>query len=62
MDGMLGGFRRGELLALEWKHVDFENDTITIEQSIPEFDGDKPSLRLRKQKVPNGSLSCRHGT
>ncbi|KKX56367.1 tyrosine-type recombinase/integrase [Brevibacillus borstelensis] len=45
---MLGGFRRGELLALEWKHVDFDNATFTIEQSIPEFDGDKPIITTPK--------------
>lgn len=31
---ILGGFRRGELLALEWSEVDFENHTITINKSI----------------------------
>lgn len=27
------GARQGEIMGLEWKHVDFENNTITIEQS-----------------------------
>jgi len=31
---MLGGFRRGELLALEWKDVDFENNLIHVTKSI----------------------------
>jgi integrase len=31
---MLGGFRRGELLALEWSDVDYVNESITIQKSI----------------------------
>lgn len=31
---MLGGFRRGELLALEWKDVDFEQNLIHVTKSI----------------------------
>ncbi len=31
---MLTGMRIGELLALQWKHVDFEAKTITIRQSL----------------------------
>lgn len=31
---MLTGMRIGELLALQWKHVDFEARTITIQQSL----------------------------
>lgn len=30
---LYAGTRRGETLGLQWKHVDFENDTITIEQA-----------------------------
>lgn len=40
---MLTGMRIGEALALQWKHVDFQNRTITIQQSLTrelEFDGD----------------------
>jgi len=32
---MFGGCRRGEILALEWHNVNFENQTITIENNIP---------------------------
>lgn len=31
---MFTGMRTGEWLALKWKHVDFENSTITVEQAI----------------------------
>jgi len=34
LGAMLGGFRRGELLALQWPDVDFEENTITIDESI----------------------------
>ena len=39
---MLTGMRIGEALALQWKHVDFQNRTISIQQSLTrelEFDG-----------------------
>jgi len=32
---MFGGCRRGELLGLEWPNVNFEQQTITIENNIP---------------------------
>jgi len=31
---MLTGMRIGELLALQWKHIDFEAKKITIRQSL----------------------------
>lgn len=34
MAALLGGFRRGELLALEWSDIDFENRTINVSKSI----------------------------
>lgn len=34
LGAMMGGFRRGELLALEWTNVDYSNDRIYIGQSI----------------------------
>ena len=40
---MLTGMRIGEDLALQWKHVDFQNRAITIQQSLTrelEFDGE----------------------
>jgi integrase len=32
---LLGGFRRGELLPLEWNDVDFDECTISIDKSLP---------------------------
>src|SRR5690606_5134469 len=34
LTAILGGLRRGELVALQWKHVDFENCAIHVERSI----------------------------
>src|SRR5690606_1101113 len=34
LGAMIGGFRRGELLALEWTDVNFEDMTICIRKSI----------------------------
>lgn len=31
---MFSGLRKGELLALEWSDIDFENDTITVSKSV----------------------------
>ncbi len=28
------GIRRGELLALQWKHVDLDKNTVTVEQAV----------------------------
>lgn len=33
------GLRPGEAIALEWKHVDFENNTITVEQEVLQIVG-----------------------
>ncbi|MGD9678392.1 MAG: tyrosine-type recombinase/integrase [Vulcanibacillus sp.] len=34
LGAMLGGFRRGELLGLEWSNVSFEDNTLDIQKSI----------------------------
>jgi integrase len=34
LGAMIGGFRRGELLALEWTDIDFEKQIIRIDESI----------------------------
>lgn len=46
---MLTGMRIGELLALQWKHVDFQAKTITIQQSLTReltFDEDGKTQRM----------------
>ena len=46
---MLTGMRIGELLALQWKHVDFAAKTITIQQSLTReltFDEDGKTQRM----------------
>lgn len=35
LGSMIGGFRRGELNGLEWPFVNFQQETITIENNIP---------------------------
>lgn len=36
---LLGGFRRGEILALTWKDIDFKTNTITISKSLAHIQG-----------------------
>lgn len=46
---MLTGMRIGELLALQWKHVDFQAKTITIQPSLTReltFDEDGKTQRM----------------
>lgn len=31
---LFGGLRRGEILALEWRHVDFDAKTVSVEKSV----------------------------
>lgn len=35
LGSMIGGWRRGELIGLEWHNVDFENRILTVENNIP---------------------------
>lgn len=45
---MYAGMRMGELLALEWKDVDFDNSTITINKNVVSIK-DNGSYKLLKQ-------------
>ena len=44
----IGGFRRGELIALQWSDIDFENEEIIITNSIPAFENGKPHIKSTK--------------
>lgn len=35
LGSMIGGFRRGELVGLEWPYVNFEENTFSVENNIP---------------------------
>ena len=40
------GLRRGELLGLKWKHIDFENKLISIEDNVVEVESDVSPDRI----------------
>lgn len=44
------GMRKGEILALKWKDIDFENDLINVYKSV-EHDGNKPGIKGTKTKA-----------
>jgi integrase len=44
------GLRVGELLGLEWKHIDLENGFIEVKQSIPMFKDGQPIIKEPKTK------------
>lgn len=44
------GLRRGELLALEWHHVDLEAGTVEVKQSLPRFKDGAPLIKVPKNK------------
>lgn len=45
------GLRRGELLGLEWKHIDFKNNTIKIEQALTKTKTE--GVRIGKTQTKN---------
>ncbi|WP_138496347.1 tyrosine-type recombinase/integrase [Paenibacillus pinistramenti] len=48
---MLGGFRRGELLAVEWPNVDYEQGAIYIENQITfDEDGNKIEAEVKTEE------------
>ncbi|EHQ63627.1 integrase [Paenibacillus dendritiformis C454] len=53
------GMRRGELLGLEWKHIDIERKIIRVRQSIPAFSNGMPIIKSPKTKgsVRNVAIS-----
>ncbi|MET3846940.1 site-specific integrase [Paenibacillus sp. OAE614] len=57
------GLRRGELLALEWQHINLEDGVIDVRQSLSYVNGENvikmPKTRnsIRKVSVPNGLIN-----
>ena len=51
-----GGFRRGELLALSWEDIDFENKTISVSKAMARVKGGQV-LKAPKTKAGNRILT-----
>ena len=49
---LLSGLRKGEILALQWKDIDFEKNTISVTKSI-EHVGDRPNVKPPKTEAGN---------
>jgi integrase len=49
--GLATGMRRGELLALRWKNVDFEKSMLQVEQSVEQT---RAGLRFKEPKTRHG--------
>lgn len=47
---LYSGMRKGEILALQWKDVDFENDLINVYKSVY-HDGDRPGIKNTKTEA-----------
>lgn len=50
LGAMFGGVRRGELLALTWKDIDFDNLSINIDKNLVLFEKGKPIIKRPKTK------------
>lgn len=53
------GLRKGELLALEWSDVDFENDTVTVSKAVSVVAG-KQITKEPKTKTSRRTVSIPH--
>lgn len=51
LGAMLGGYRRGELLALEWDDVNFIENTILIQKSISLTEGGKAIKKTKDRRI-----------
>lgn len=56
------GMRRGELLALEWKHIDWENGIISIEQNISLSKNGVPIISAPKTKNGKRKIALMNST
>ena len=56
---IFGGLRKGELLALEWSDIDFENDTVTISKSCGIVEG-KQITKEPKTKTSRRTVAIPH--
>ena len=54
-----GGLRKGELLALEWSDIDFENDTVTVSKAVTVVAGEQIT-KQPKTKTSNRKVSIPH--
>lgn len=54
---MASGFRLGELMGLQWKHIDFKNNTIEIEQSNQYLPGEGTFTKDPKNENSNRIIS-----
>lgn len=54
-----GGLRKGELLALEWSDIDFENDTVTISKAVSVVAGQQIT-KEPKTKTSRRTVSIPH--
>ena len=60
MTAMFAGLRIGEILALKWENIDFENKTINVQHGItqvPIFD-DKGEIISRKTVISDTKTAC----
>lgn len=49
---IMTGMRKGEILALQWKDIDFENNVIYVTKSVA-HDGDRPIIKPPKTEAGN---------
>lgn len=54
-----GGLRKGELLALEWSDIDFENDTVTVSKAVSVVAGQQIT-KEPKTKTSRRTVSIPH--
>lgn len=54
-----GGLRKGELLALEWSDIDFDNDTVTVSKAVSVVAGEQIT-KEPKTKTSRRTVSIPH--